>query len=66
VQSEKSRSWGVEFVAQEFEILDPWFVFGAVQFADLGRDEVPARKNQHELSCCSPEVQCVASSFSAL
>jgi hypothetical protein len=36
VQSEKSRSWGVESVAGEIEILDPYLAFWAVQSADLG------------------------------
>jgi hypothetical protein len=38
VQSEKSGSWGIEFVTGEFEILDPLFALGAVQYADLSRD----------------------------
>jgi hypothetical protein len=36
MQSEKFGSWGIESVAGEFEILDQWLAFWAVQSADLG------------------------------
>jgi hypothetical protein len=38
VQNEETGSWGVESVAEEFEILDPQLAFWAVPSAELSRN----------------------------
>jgi hypothetical protein len=58
VQSEESRSWGTESVAEEFKI--PTLQLAYFTFDQDGR-QVLERKNHHGTSCGFPELQCAIS-----
>jgi hypothetical protein len=47
LQSEETENWGIESDVAESEIMDLQPAFSAAHSADLGRNYVHARKNQH-------------------
>jgi hypothetical protein len=47
VQNEEIGSWGVEFVAEAFEILGPQLALLAVHSAAQDETQVPVMMNQH-------------------
>jgi hypothetical protein len=65
MQSEESGSWGTEFATEEFETPVLQLASFVARSVDNDGRWVLAMKNQHETSCCFPELQCSASSFSA-
>jgi hypothetical protein len=54
VQSEEIGSWGVESVAEEFEIPDLHLALWAVHSADQVKKQVLVMMNQHKIWCCPP------------